>query len=223
MPAKVQINISESLYLRDPLDTVLGKKIVSQAVDLIEKNGFESFTFKKLALEINSTEASVYRYFKNKLQLLNYLTAWYWTWIEYQISVKLSNISNKKERLRRIAEILIESDHDDPLTPDINEANLHKIIISESARVYFTDSENNSDNLLGLESYHSLIALIAKEFRSINKSYRYSAALAVTTISTAHKLLFDIDVIRSQCENTKTKKDVEKYLLNLLLSSLNIK
>ncbi|MDH5608082.1 MAG: TetR/AcrR family transcriptional regulator, partial [Cyclobacteriaceae bacterium] len=40
---------------------------------MIAQIGFERFNFKKLSTTINSTEASVYRYFKNKHQLLDYL------------------------------------------------------------------------------------------------------------------------------------------------------
>ena len=37
----------------------------------------EEFTFRKLAQKINTTEASVYRYFENKHRLLIYILAWY--------------------------------------------------------------------------------------------------------------------------------------------------
>ena len=51
------------MFLRNPDSTELGQKIIKNSVRLIDKLGFEDFTFKKLADEIQSTEASVYRYF----------------------------------------------------------------------------------------------------------------------------------------------------------------
>ena len=65
---KVQIN--EGLFIRNPEDTELGRKILKHSVQMIHQLGFEDFTFKKLAEEIHSTEAGVYRYFENKHKLL---------------------------------------------------------------------------------------------------------------------------------------------------------
>ncbi|MFZ9029367.1 MAG: TetR/AcrR family transcriptional regulator, partial [Crocinitomicaceae bacterium] len=79
---RVSISVNENVFLKDPTSTELGRKIVRASIDLIDELGFEDFTFKKLALAIGSTEASVYRYFENKHNLLAYLTMWYWGWME---------------------------------------------------------------------------------------------------------------------------------------------
>jgi AcrR family transcriptional regulator len=82
--ATLYFKLNPHLYLRDPQQTELGQKIINASVVLIDTLGFEQFTFKKLAEEIDSTEASIYRYFENKHRLLLYLVGWYWTWLEYQ-------------------------------------------------------------------------------------------------------------------------------------------
>jgi AcrR family transcriptional regulator len=46
---------------------------------MIHQHGFEAFMLIKLAEAIGMTEAVVYRYFKNKHQLLIYIVAWFWT------------------------------------------------------------------------------------------------------------------------------------------------
>jgi len=69
----ITIAINDSIYLRDPLKTSLGKRIIKNSILLIDDIGFEEFNFKKLAVFMNSTEASVYRYFENKYKLLTYL------------------------------------------------------------------------------------------------------------------------------------------------------
>ena len=66
----LQLVLNDRYFLRDPLHTELGTKIVSQSILMIDQLGFEQFTFKKLAHAIGSTEASVYRYFDNKHRLL---------------------------------------------------------------------------------------------------------------------------------------------------------
>ena len=86
MKLQLHLKMNEALFLRDPQSSELGKNILKHSVQLIYKNGFEAFTFKKLAADIGTTEAGIYRYFENKHKLLVYLTAWYWGWLEFQIS-----------------------------------------------------------------------------------------------------------------------------------------
>ncbi len=56
----------------------LGKQIVKSAIDLIYELGFEHYTFKKHAVKIKTTEATIYRYFENKHRLPLYILNWYW-------------------------------------------------------------------------------------------------------------------------------------------------
>ena len=85
MSINIKIVLNEGLYVKEPQDSELGRKIIKHSILLIDKLGFESFTFKKLANEIQSTEASIYRYFENKHLLLKTLgpgaalppAAWY--------------------------------------------------------------------------------------------------------------------------------------------------
>ena len=70
MSIEIKISLNNGLYLKEPQDSKLGRNIIKHSILLIDKFGFESFTFKKLAEEINSTEASIYRYFENKHLLL---------------------------------------------------------------------------------------------------------------------------------------------------------
>ena len=91
--------MNEKLYLRDPEQSEIGKSIIKKSIILIRKLGFEAFTFKKLAEEIPTTEATVYRYFENKHRLLSYVVAWYWHWLDYQVMFKTNNISNSSENL----------------------------------------------------------------------------------------------------------------------------
>ena len=53
--------LNDHLYLRDPQDTELGRKIIEQGILLIDQLGFDLFTFRKLADAIGSAEASIYR------------------------------------------------------------------------------------------------------------------------------------------------------------------
>ena len=85
MAIGIKISLNNALYLRDPQATDLGQKIIQHSILLIDEVGFEAFNFKRLAISMGSTEASVYRYFENKHFLLLYLVSWYWEWVRYSI------------------------------------------------------------------------------------------------------------------------------------------
>ena len=89
MQFQVKFDINEKVYLRNPESSEVGKLMVKKAIDLIYVLGFEQFTFKKLAAEINSTEATIYRYFENKHRLLLYILNWYWCYMEFLVTLKL--------------------------------------------------------------------------------------------------------------------------------------
>jgi AcrR family transcriptional regulator len=93
--------MKEKLFLRNPEQSELGKKIIMRSIQLIHEQGFKALTFKKLAEAIGSTEAGIYRYFENKHRLLIYITAWYWSWLEYRVPftpliLQTRSLSSKK-------------------------------------------------------------------------------------------------------------------------------
>ncbi len=47
MDIQLKIKMNEKLFLRDPEQSELGKKIIQHSIQLIDKNGFEAFTLKK--------------------------------------------------------------------------------------------------------------------------------------------------------------------------------
>ena len=104
----INLTVHEKLYLKDPLSSELGKKIVKHGVAMIESLGFEEFTFKKLGAEIQSNESSIYRYFESKHQLLLYLINWYWSWMEYQLVFSTSSMSDAQVKLAKAIAILTQ-------------------------------------------------------------------------------------------------------------------
>lgn len=101
MSVVFKVIMNEKLFLRDPEQSVLGKKIVKHGLELINKIGFEEFTFKKLALIIDTTEASIYRYFENKHKLLVYLFAWYWSYLDQKLIFVVNNITDPELKLKK--------------------------------------------------------------------------------------------------------------------------
>ncbi|MFM8241324.1 MAG: TetR/AcrR family transcriptional regulator, partial [Crocinitomicaceae bacterium] len=104
--AKVALTINDTLYMKDPNSSSLGIRIIKEGISLLDEVGFEQFTFKKLALRIETTEASVYRYFESKHQFLLYLINWYWGMIEYRLAFETANISDSKVKLKKAIHLL---------------------------------------------------------------------------------------------------------------------
>ena len=173
-----KITINDKLYLKDPETSVLGKKIVKHSIILIDKIGFEAFTFKKLGALIKSNESSIYRYFESKHKLLIYLSTWYWSWTEYNLVIATTTIVHPLEKLIKAINVITQVIRDDPKTPYIDESILSRIIISEFNKTLFTkevDQENQEGYfLVYLRITHRIIAMIEE----VNPNYPCSKTLA---------------------------------------------
>lgn len=186
MEIELQIKMNEKLFLRNPEQSELGKKIIMHSIRLIHKNGFEAFTFKKLAEEVGTTEAGVYRYFENKHRLLIYIAAWYWAWLEYQVMYQTNNIHDPVVKLKMIIKLLATTVKEGVQTSYVDANLLHQIIITEGSKTYLTKrvSEDNNDKLF--KPYKDLCAHIAQVILEYNPNYRYPKSLASTIIEMAH-------------------------------------
>ena len=59
----VAIKIDAQLYVKDPLTSAVGQEIIRHSVAIIDADGLEAFTFKKLAIALGSTESTIYSAF----------------------------------------------------------------------------------------------------------------------------------------------------------------
>jgi AcrR family transcriptional regulator len=186
MLPNIHIQINEKIYLKNPDTSDLGRKIITGSIDLIDNLGFEQFTFRKLAKNIESTEASIYRYFENKHKLLLYLTCWYWNWMDYRLIFGLANIESPEERLKRGLGILTKEISEDSNFSHINEVKLNHIVIAESSKVYLTKSVDKENELGVFAAYKKLVARLSDIILEINAQYKYSHMLISTVIEGVH-------------------------------------
>ena len=225
MEVQLQIKMNEKLFLRDPEQTELGKKIVRHSTHLIYKHGFELFTFKKLAEDIGTTEAGIYRYFENKHRLLIYITAWYWGWLQYRVVFNTNNIKDPAVKLKKVIKLLATTVVDDDKTIHINEDLLHQIIIAEGSKAYLTKhvSEDNKEQLF--KPYKDLCAVIADIILECNPKYKYPRSLASTIIEMAHFQNFFMNNLPSLTDFGKTKDELKvvSFLEDLVFSSIKKK
>jgi AcrR family transcriptional regulator len=156
----IKFKLNESLYLKDPQETKLGKKILHHSILMINEIGIEAFTFKKLATEIGSAEKSIYRYFDNKHNLLLFLTSWYWEWVHYLIAVNTKNIEDPVKKLDIIIDNIVLATSENPLTEYINENILHRIVINEGSKAYHTFSVDKENMEGRFSAYKSLVKIV---------------------------------------------------------------
>lgn len=190
MELHLQIKMNDALYVRDPEASELGKNIVSHGISMISSVGFEDFTFKKLAADVGTTEASIYRYFENKHRLLTYLTAWFWTWMEYQLVFHTNNLSAPSEKIRKIIALLTFQEKDKYMLEHIDKNLLHQIVISEGNKAYFTKHVTEDNKAMIFKPYKDLCHRMAQVFLEYNPRYKFPHSLASTLIETAHHQIY---------------------------------
>lgn len=210
-------HIEKDIFIKDPESSALGILIVNAGIDLIDEEGFEDLTFKKIAQKIDTTEATVYRYFKNKHSLLVYLTAWYWSWIDYTLIIKNANLQDAETRLKNIIEAIISpqvnSDH-----VAVNIARLYKIIAQESSKSYLTKNVDDLNKCGVYRNYKNIVAKMSDVILEINSSYPYPHMLATTIIEGIHHQKFFAQHLPSLTDYS----DKENYLIDFYLQlSLN--
>ena len=222
MQFQIRIQPSERLALRDPEDTALGRNIVRQGLILMHKLGFEHFTFKKLADEMNTTEASVYRYFENKHRLLLYILSWYWSYLEYLVMFSLQNMTDPRLRIRRVIELLVRE-----LPPELDNSGydkkaLFEIVVSESSKAYLTREVEEINKVKLFKPYKDLCGRIAALLSEYNPAYPYPHSLSSTLIEMAHYQYFFMMHLPSLTDFKEDKRieNIIDFLEHLVFSSL---
>ncbi len=186
MAIQVRILPASELFIRDPQDTDLGRRILAASIRLMDELGLEAFTFKKLAAELGSAEASVYRYFSNKHQLLLYLVSWYWDWVHHLVNQAIAGKIEPEERLKAAIGALTRPFVDNPGVPYINERKLHQLVISEGSKAYHTKSVDQENNKGLFHGYKSLNDEISTLLLRINPGFPYPRTLATSLFEMAH-------------------------------------
>jgi len=186
MITHIGIRVNDRIYLKDPESSELGRSIVAGGIDMIDDIGFEAFTFRKLAQQIGTTEASIYRYFESKQRLLIYLSCWYWRWVDYRLALVTANIPSAEERLRRAIALVVELVEHDTDFSHINEVKLNRIIISESSKAYLNKLVDDENREGLFYDYKLVVANISAIILELNPDYKYPHMLVSTIIEGAH-------------------------------------
>lgn len=222
--AIITFKLNANLSLRDPQATDLGQRIIKESIAMIDTLGFEQFTFKKLAENIDSTEASVYRYFENKHRLLIYLIDWYWTWLDYRMEFAIQNLLTPLDRLKATLRVLTEEKKYDPSFAYVDETALQRIVVSEFDKTYLTkqvDVDNKEGLFLPYKSICKKVATIVKE---VNPTYPYAHSLISTMLLTINHQLYYAKHLPSLTEirvdENKQYEDLYSFCESVIINAI---
>lgn len=217
---KIRVEVNSNLFLKDPFSSDLGVAIVQNGTQLLKEVGLEQFTFKKLASQIGSTEAAIYRYFENKHFFLLYLNAWYWAWMEYNLVYATANLTDPEERLSLALKLLVEgpiyqsNDHLDPVT-------LRQLVINESLKAYLTktvDQEHESGFFAQVYKFSERITQIIQE---INPEYKFPKALVSTVMEASLLQSFNSKHLPGMTDVMADGQDRYKFFHQLVTNTIS--
>jgi AcrR family transcriptional regulator len=222
MEFQIKIHASEKLALRDPEDTALGRNIVRKGLILMDELGLEHFTFRKLAAEINTTEASIYRYFENKHRLLLYLITWYWNYLEYLVVFHLQNLNDPEQKIKKIIDLLVNDLPDGLDNSGIDKRALHHLVIAESSKVYLVREVEEINQVRLFKPYKDLCARIAGIFQEYDPHYPFPRSLSSTLLEVAHFQYYFMLHLPSLTDFAQDKKaeNIIKYMNHLVFTTL---
>lgn len=217
----LRICLPEHLFVKDPESSDLGQRIIEQSINLIDTLGFEAFTFKKLGVEIASSESTIYRYFENKHKLLLYLTSWYWAWLEYKVVFATANIENGEERLRNMIATICESVKQDDNFSHINEEKLQRIVIAESSKAFLTKQVDRENRLGYFSSYKSLSERMTTIIQEVKPQFKYAHSLVSVLLEGSHHQKFLRDHLPGLTNVSQDDRSVQLFFETMTFSMLN--
>jgi AcrR family transcriptional regulator len=178
---RMRVDVNENIYLKDPFSSDLGKEIIAKSIKLISQIGLENFTFKKLAVEVGSTEAAIYRYFENKHKLLLFLNLWYWGYLELNFVLGTTNLTDPSRKLEVALRLLVigpigrNNEYVDPVS-------LHQMIIEESVKSMMTKDVDKHRQNGFFSSYCRIGERISELITQISPDYKFPKTLVSTVM-----------------------------------------
>lgn len=218
------VNIHSGLYLRDPKETILGQSILQYSIILIDELGFEHFTFKKLAAKINSTEASIYRYFENKHLLLVYLSNWYWEYMYVNIQSKTENITSPTEKLKIAIASILDSMTKNEKILYIDEDILHSIIVSQADKVYRIKEVTEENKNGFFLAYKKVVRFISDIMLEVDPNFPYARILASTLTEMPNQQLYyakNLPSLTSIADQKDNHSELQKVMENMAFAWIN--
>ncbi len=220
----MDVQVRERVFTKDPSGTELGHRIVETSIRLIDELGFEAFTMAKLAKALGTAEASVYRYFANKHQLLVYLVDWYWAWREIKLAFDTANINDKRERLERGVRSVCGPITERGAHAYVDLRALYRIATNESAKAFFTKGVEPGDKDGHFGSFVRLSHRLRDLILDASPAHPHAHDLAALVLEGTGSLRFFHEQLPALFSRTAKGKDcVTDLLVHIVFASIDSK
>jgi len=216
----MRVDVNENIYLKDPFSSDLGKEIIAKSIKIISELGLENFTFKKLAAEVGSTEAAIYRYFENKHKLLLFLNLWYWGYMELNLVLGTTNLSDPSKKLEVALRLLVDgpigrqNEYVDPVS-------LHQMIIEESVKSLLTKEVDKYRQSGFFSTYCKIGDRIAGFIQEINPDYKFPKTLVSTIMEASLMQPFYAKHLPMMTETPTTDGERVSFFKELVFKVIN--
>jgi AcrR family transcriptional regulator len=210
----IQMRIDPALYLKDPESSVTGQALVHEAARMIATEGMDAFTLKKLSTAAGFTEATVYRYFGNKHQLLMYLLNLYWSWLLYHASLATANVGDPEMRIRKLASLLSE-----PISgpvDDLISGHLYAIALNESVKAHLSRNADADWRMGMFQGYSGILQTVASCIRELCPNYAFPMAWAATFVDAAMQQQFFCRYLPHLTEVGGSNATLDNFLMALI-------
>lgn len=215
------VSLNDKIYQKDPASSELGQRILMESVIMIDELGLEAFTFKKLATKLSTTESSIYRYFENKHKLLIYHVSFYWSWLEYHLVFSTSNLGDAHTKLEKALDLLVSPIEGFEEVNQVNMSALHRIIINESSKAFFS-KEVDDDNKEGFfTAYKSFCARLSLIIEEINPHYPYPHSLISTAVEGIQLQKFYANHLPSLSDFHKKESNIKQMFFELICRTIS--
>jgi AcrR family transcriptional regulator len=216
----ILVQVNKEFFVKDPSSTELGKNILNNGLLLLSELGLEDFTFKKLAQKIGTTESTIYRYFENKNQLLFYLFNYYWSWMEYQLNLAITNIENSKLKLSRAIKLITKTIENDSDSSYLDLERLQEVIILESSKTFLSKKVDLENKMGYFHQYKQFVDHLSKLVLEINADYPYSHALMSTIIESSFHQRFFAEHLPKLTDKVSSDENLEDFFNQLALQTI---
>jgi AcrR family transcriptional regulator len=212
------VHISSEAFVKNPISSELGIRIVQNAIILMNRNGVNEFTFRKLAQHLCTSEASIYRYFESKMQLLNFLSQLYWHEVKELILEEIIGVHTSEDKIIKAIEIFCNPHLPSKQNSFVDMSELHQLIIQEGVTTNLWGESHQTDDH---SSQKRLIQYLSEVILSINPNYSYPKTLISTMIHTCHlQLLFCTHLPYYTDISAEDLKGVVSFVSGLILSTI---
>lgn len=210
----IEPNLPAGLYLRNPMNSELGRQLVIDAAAMIGAEGLGTFTLLKLARRVGCTEASVYRYFSSKQQLLHYLLNLYWAYLTFSLEYHFKKHKSPKKQLREAIEFISNPDLDEFADKHLFNA-LEQVALAEGVGVHMRPAITDDISRGHLTYYMEMVSTVSNLISSAYPAYTFPRSLAVTIIDAAIQQQF-YRLHQVPFADQSCKENISGFLLSLL-------